>query len=121
MQTDTQAAHPPPAAMKQPAAATMARGPVAAPRGKPVGVFRTSLLRLFVSGKWLLTHGGSRSAGSSATAEDASGRGGGPGLHRLGGEAQAEEEEQEAVGLADWGQHRDGEGCLQHFTCIYQH
>ena len=29
------AAHPPPAAIKQPAAATIASGPVAAPKGKP--------------------------------------------------------------------------------------
>ena len=37
MQIDTQAAHPPPAARRQPVAATMPSGPVAAPRGKPGG------------------------------------------------------------------------------------
>ena len=108
--------------MKQPAAATMARGPVAAPRGKPEGggYLEHRFYVWFVSGKWLLTHGGSRGAGSAATAEDARGGGGGPGLHRLGGEAQAEEEEeQEAVGLADCGQHRDGEWCLQHLVILF--
>ena len=58
----------------------------------------------------LLTHGSSLGTGSAATAEDARGGGGGPGLHRLGGEAQADDdqEEQEAVGLADCGQHHEG-------------
>ena len=59
----------------------------------------------------LLTNGSSLGTGSATAGEDARGGGGGPGLHRLGGEAQGEEEEeQEAVGLADCGQHRDGEG-----------